>query len=194
MCDVAAALMAAQGVAQYAQQSMQANALQAHGKDIQKLNASMAERNAFDAYVALADRQVQEHEAAARSIDEVSQSASKAQGLARVAAGEAGVRGGSLEALLGDFRRQALSSQSVTIRNRAYLDSQFARERAGVEAQHQAALIAGVPAPVQRPSVLNTLLQIGSGVGAHLYGSYFNQAEGKLELSKSPFAQGKIVA
>jgi len=192
MCDVAAALMAAQGVAGFVQGTMAANAQEDFQRDVQKMGASMAQRNAFDAYVALGDRQLQEHEAAARSIDEVALAAAKAQGLTRVAAGEAGVRGGSLDALLGDFKRQELSAQGLTIRNRAYLDSQFAREREGVRSQYQAQLLAGVPAPVERPSVLGTLLNIGAGVGGHLYGAYFNKAEGKLDLQASPFAQGKV--
>lgn len=173
MCNpvAIAGLMAASNAAQYIQGTALARATEQRQKELYRLNTTAAQQNAFNAYVALGERQRQEHEAAARSIDEAARMAAKARGTATVAAGESGVAGGSFEALLNDFSRQALEAQSVSIRNRAYMDAQLAREREGVRAQQYAQTLSGLPQGVQYPSLLSTLLTTGAQVGGLLYGT-----------------------
>lgn len=168
----------------YIQAYQAASAQESFGKDVYRLNKSMADQNAFDAYVALADRQIQEHEAAAKSLEEISASARKAQALVRVSAGEAGVSGGSTEALLTDFRRQELTKQAVVTRNLGWLDTQISREREGVRMQQYGQILSGLPQPVQYPSLLGTALQTGSQLLGQFHQFAYNPATGTY---KSPF-------
>jgi hypothetical protein len=73
--------------------------------------------------------QVQQQDATARTIYEADRSARSSQALARVSAGEAGVAGASVEALLGDIDRQLGEFQSTEQRNLDMALDQLQREK-----------------------------------------------------------------
>ena len=80
---------------------------------------------------------------------------------ARVAAGEAGVSGISVDALLADFNRSASTRDQTTRRNVSLFRQQSGLELEGLAAQAANRTAGALPRPVQRPSLLGAGLQIG---------------------------------
>lgn len=166
MCDptamfaASAGLATIQGIAQYqGQDAAYRQSLQQSG-----LNRDLARTSALGQYADLGRRQTQEREAAAASIDDTARRAAEARASARTAAGEAGVAGASVDALLTDYTRQEYDYQVRVGRNTSNLDTQFTREREGVRLGLQSNLINSQPIAkpnfmAQLPSILGYGLQ-----------------------------------
>lgn len=82
-------------------------------------------------------RQSQEEDAANLSIMQADRQARIADATARVAAGESGVAGASVDALLTDIQRQDAEFKSITNRNLSNTKDQIAAEKQGVFAEKQ---------------------------------------------------------
>lgn len=132
-----------------------------------------AEANAEEARKARANevrdltlRQLEEGTAASRVRRNVQRDASEAQGLAITAAAEAGVSGGSLQAILGDIEgEQGRAFQDIQDQYTATFD-QLERAKAGAAAT-EASRIAAVP----QPSTLATGIRIGGSITNYLSAS-----------------------
>lgn len=166
MCDATGLMLAslaisgAQGIAQYQAANAQADAQEDYNAQLQK--------NAEQAYVndlaALQLQQRQDEKQAKQKIAQNQKQAIQARSRAKTAAGEAGVSGLSVDALLGDFERQEAEFKDSVRENLGNRNQQ----------RHQEALAAGTRLqsrqnsvqPVSRPSLIGTGLQIaGSAVG-----------------------------
>lgn len=103
--------------------------------------------------------QVQEGEAAAMTVFEADRQARGAKALAAVSAGEAGVSGASVEALLGDIDRKAGEFKTAEKRNLENTLIQLQREKVS-----QRTVAQGRIASVPRPNAFATGLTI-AGLG-----------------------------
>ena len=98
-------------------------------------------------------RQAQEQEATAREIGEVSKKAREAMATASVSAGESGVAGLSVDALLDDYVRQEADYRMGVTRQQEMknLQTELALTDAGLRSQNR---LIDINRPINRPSFL----------------------------------------
>jgi hypothetical protein len=134
-------------------------------------NFKLAVASAENQNKALQQRAVEEGEAATEEKMRNAREAAKAVATARVAAGEGGVSGTSVNALLNDFLSQeARYRHSVTTNLEYARDSiDFEQESNEIVAKGRAASIKPfAPSPIQQPNYLAGALKIaGSGLDAY---------------------------
>ena len=149
-----AASAGAQAVGQR-QQAKQQAALQAQ--------AAAAERLRFQQeQTSMRMRQAQEQEAVGRELEQVSRKSQAALARARVSAGEAGVAGASVQALMSDYMRQEAGYRAATLRQQEFggIATGMGLEQAGFATQQRQI---GINQPISRPSGLSSALSIASG-------------------------------
>lgn len=131
-------------------------------------------------------RQIQLAEA--RQVAEITRAALNRRGIAAASAGSAGVEGGSIEQLLGDFERQELARIEVARENAdanlAALDDQ----NAATQARAERILAESRPQPVQTPSLFGTLLSIAGGVAQSYFTSGLYDPGGSVTPNNPPTA------
>jgi hypothetical protein len=129
--------------------------------------ASAAERQRFlQEQTSIRMRQAQEQEAVGRELEQVSQKSQQALARARVSAGEAGVAGASVQALMDDYTRQEGAYRSALLRQQELggLATGMGLEQAGFATTQRQI---GINQPVSKPSALTAGLRtISSGLGA----------------------------
>lgn len=113
----------------------------------------------------------QEAEAAAQATQQVKKQQAKARSAAVVSAGEAGVTGLSVDALLADFDRTASARNEAIRRNFEFTAQQIGVSGQGLAAQAQAQKNGAIGKPVAGPSLVGAGLQIG-GAGLDSYDYY----------------------
>ncbi len=171
---LAIATSAATGIVSYVGQSQQAAAQAAYQSQVAQVqNQQILEnaRLANESFLRQSEqenlRQQQEGEKAGQEIQQTQIEAAQARARARVAAGEAGVSGLSVDSLFADFYRQEDVFRESVRRNQDFSRLQSQENIKGFRAQAQgriASIRPYVPEPVVRPSFLGTALQIGSDV------------------------------
>ena len=120
--------------------------------------AQAAERQRFmQEQTSLRMRQAQEQEAVGRELEQVSKKSQAALARARVAAGEAGVAGASVQALMGDYMRQEAGYRSALARQQELgaIGTGLGLEQAGFATQQR---MIGLSQPIDRPSPLGAVL------------------------------------
>jgi hypothetical protein len=165
-----AATSAAIGVAssglQYVGQRQQAKAQEQYQKQ-----AAAAERQRFlQEQTSLRMRQAQEQEAVGRELEQVSRKSQAALARARVSAGEAGVAGASVQALMDDYMRQEAGYRSALLRQQELggVSTAMGLEQAGFATQQRQI---GINQPIDRPSFLTAGLgAIQSGLSGYRTG------------------------
>lgn len=150
---VAAAGAGLSYMGQQAQASAQADANAAQAESVRKATINQ--------YDQLQLQQQQDRENAAQKLTETSRQAAQARATAITAAGEAGVAGLSVNALLDDITRQEMEFTDSVKHNQQRRDQQIRQEMVGVEASGQSR-INSLPTP-QQPSFAEALLRTGSG-------------------------------
>jgi hypothetical protein len=171
---LAIATSAATGIVSYMGQQRQADAgvayqealIQSHNNQMIQ-NAALATESYTQQAQQLAVREQEEDEKAGQDIQQTQLEAAQARARARVAAGEAGVAGLSVDSLFADFYRQEDIFRESVRRNRELGRQQYKRNLKGLQSQAQgriASIQPYVPKPVIRPSFLGSALQIGSDV------------------------------
>ena len=176
---------AATGIASYVGQSRQAQADAAYQTQLaQARNQEILEnaRLANEAYLRQSEqlnlRQQQESEQASQNIQKGQIDAAKQRATARVAAGEAGVSGLSVESLFADYYRQEDVFKESVRRNREFSHLQAEEDKKGFRAQAEGRIAQVRPylaQPVTHPSLMGTVLQIGTDVatrGSNLVDKY----------------------
>ena len=133
-------------------------------------------------------RQAQEKEAATRELAKVSMEARAASSRAVVAAGEAGVTGLSVDALLGEIRRQELGYFETTTRQGqmrdSYYDQSLTNMTTGLGMNLETSRLASqmnvnqINRPIQKPSfasfmINNTSAVLGAGQNFYQNKYYF---------------------
>ena len=153
-----AATSAAIGVAssglQFAGQRKQAKAQAQYQKQ-----AQAAERQRFQQeQTSMRMRQAQEQEAVGRELEQVSRKSQAALARARVSAGEAGVAGASVQALMDDYMRQEAGYRGALLRQQELggIATGMGLEQAGFATQQRQI---GINQPISKPSVFGAVLQ-----------------------------------
>lgn len=124
--------------------------------------ASIAEqKRAPQEQMSIRMRQGQEQEATAREVNEITNKAREASATALVSAGESGVSGLSVDALLNDYSRQEAAYRMGITRQQEMKDVQtgLALTDAGFRTVNNQI---GINRPVSKPSFLEGALSIGS--------------------------------
>jgi hypothetical protein len=162
MCDpiTATAVAASVGssIAQFAGQRQQAKQQAAY----QAQSAAAERQRALQEQTSIRMRQAQEQEATARELEQVSRKSQEALARARVSAGEAGVAGASVQALMDDYTRQEAGYRAATLRQQELtgVGTQLGLEQAGLASQQR---LIGIQQPISKPSFLTAGLSAISG-------------------------------
>jgi hypothetical protein len=125
--------------------------------------AAAAERQRFlQEQTSLRMRQAQEQEAVGRELEQVSKKSQAALARARVSAGEAGVAGASVQALMDDYMRQEAGYRSALLRQQELggVATGMGLEQAGFATMQRQI---GINQPINKPSFLEGALGVASG-------------------------------
>ena len=128
-------------------------------QEAMQARASEAERQRFQQeQTSMRMRQAQEQEAVGRELEQVSKKSQAALARARVSAGEAGVAGASVQALMDDYMRQEAGYRAATLRQQELsgIATGMGLEQAGFATQQRQI---GINQPIDRPNVLTAVLQ-----------------------------------
>ncbi len=174
-----AATAGAVGVAsagmQFAGQRQQAKQQAAY-----QAQAAAAERQRFlQEQTSIRMRQAQEQEAVGRELEQVSKKSQEALARARVSAGEAGVAGASVQALMDDYVRQEGGYRAAILRQQELsgVGTGLQLEQAGFGTQQRQI---GINRPINRPSgLVASLSAFQQGLGGYATGLQIGQMRGK---------------
>jgi hypothetical protein len=139
------------GQQQQARMQYQAAKQQAEMQRRYQAQAAAAERQrALQEQTSLRMRQAQEQEAVGRELEQVSRKSQAALARARVSAGEAGVAGASVDALMGDYLRQEAGYRSALLRQQELsgVGVGLGLEQVGLASQQR---LIGINQPVAEP-------------------------------------------
>lgn len=162
MCGVPAilAISAGSSVLGIISQHNYARKVNEQQSEVQKRNAQIAQMSFNNQAKALNAREMEEREAAASKLAEVSRRGMKAAGTLRAAAG--GMSGGALEAAYQDVQRQELDYRFGTERTLQFGAAQRRRQMEGLRAGRAAQELRGVYTPLQTPNFLAALGRIAA--------------------------------
>jgi hypothetical protein len=167
MCDPLSAALVATSVASNVVGFVGARR-QARQQARYQAQAAAAERQRFmQEQTSLRMRQAQEQEAVGRELEQVSRKSQEALARARVSAGEAGVAGASVQALMDDYTRQEAGYRAALLRQQELggVATGLGIEQAGFATQQRQI---GINRPINKPSALAAGLQTVSGaLGAY---------------------------
>jgi len=154
--------------------------------------AAAAERQRFQQeQTSMRMRQAQEQEAVGRELEQVSRKSQAALARARVSAGEAGVAGASVQALMDDYMRQEAGYRAATLRQQELggISTAMGLEQAGFATQQRQI---GLSQPIDRPSFLSGALGVASGaLGGYRTGLTLKSMTGG-GTSNPPIRKGSV--
>ena len=148
----------------------QAQQTQQHNQMVQQ-NQEAAQANLRQEYTAVQTRQIQEQDAASVEKQAVASEARAARATALVSAGESGVSGLSVDALLADIYGKEATYKDRVSQNTGFTTQNLTAEMAGLRAKAQDR-INGIQ-PMNGPSPLAAALKIG-GAALGSYDQYRN--------------------
>jgi hypothetical protein len=128
--------------------------------------ASAAERARFlQEQTSLRMRQSQQQEATNKELGEIALKSREAISRARTSAGEAGVAGASVDALMDDYMRQEANYRTALLRQQEFqnINTGLALSDAGFRSQSN---LIGINRPINRPSFLTAGLSAASGAAS----------------------------
>lgn len=186
MCNVAAmvALSAAQSGLQYVGQAAQAEATAEYQEKVHAQNTKIANEAAFNQYRGMQQRISQEREARAMDIMKASRQARQAMGAGRAAAGEGGVAGSSVDALLRDFERSEAEYSYGQMRSQQFREAAMMDQMEAIRSQQQGRILSTLPEPVAMPNPLMIPIAAAQGMmqGIQMFGVQ-NAGTGKIDWS-----------
>jgi|13_taG_2_1085334.scaffolds.fasta_scaffold03210_4 hypothetical protein len=155
---ISAGVGAGSAILGYAGQRQQAKQQAAY----QAQSAAAERQRALQEQSSIRMRQAQEQEATARELEQVSRKSQEALARARVSAGEAGVAGASVQALMDDYTRQEAGYRAATLRQQelSAVGTQLGLEQAGLASQQR---LISINQPISKPSFLTAGLEAVSG-------------------------------
>ena len=135
-----------QAKAQY-QAQLQQNEMQ---RRMQAQSAAAERQRALQEQTSLRMRQAQEQEAVGRELEQVGLKSQAALARARVSAGESGVAGASVDALMGDYMRQEAGYRSALLRQQELsgVGTGLGLEQIGLASQQR---LIGINQPIAEP-------------------------------------------
>ena len=172
MCE-AATIIAISGLvlsaAATATSVVQANAQANSQKKYQTALQEAQNASYLNEATALRQKQQQEADAAALESQNVQRDAQQARSRAATAAGEAGVSGQGVDAILGDFSRQEAQYLDHIHQQQAFGDINTNQQLEAARTGAQAAMTQ-TAAPIARPNLFAAALQIGkAGLDSYSY-------------------------
>ena len=178
MCDpISMAVVAvASGAAQY-----QGARQQAKAQGRYQASASAAERARFlQEQTSLRMRQGQQQEATNRELGDIAMKSREAISRARTSAGEAGVAGSSVDALMDDYMRQEGNYRTALTRQQEFqnINTGLALSDAGYRTQNNQI---GINRPINKPSFLTAALSTaGSAMSGYRTGLEIQNMRGNV--------------
>jgi hypothetical protein len=195
MCNPAAAMAVVGGLQagfQFAGARQQAKAQAAY----QAQAAAAEQQRALQEQSSIRMQQAQQQEATARELQQVNVKSMEALARARVSAGEAGVSGASVTALMDDYSRQEAGYRAATLRQQELsgVATGLGLEQAGLASQQR---LIGINQPINKPSFLGAVLQgtsqAMSGYAAGLtLGNRMSSGGGGAQTSAQSYTQAMI--
>jgi hypothetical protein len=186
MVGASTMLGAASGVTSFVGQRQQAKAQARY-----QAQAAAAERQRFQQeQTSMRMRQAQEQEAVGRELEQVSRKSQAALARARVSAGEAGVAGASVQALMDDYMRQEAGYRSALARQQELgaISTGLGLEQAGFATQQRQI---GINQPINKPSFLSGALStLQGGLSGYRTGLQIQSMAGG--LSNPPIPTGSV--
>ena len=164
MCTPVAAVMVAGQVMQYQGQNRQARQQDAFNAQRQELGTARALEN-YTLQTGQAYKGMQQYrQSAAEEISQVSRQSRRAQSTGAVSAGESGVTGKSVQAMLDDFERQELFYITNVQSNLKWKEENTSDQLEAIRMGTQGRIeqLQFMPAP--RPSFLGAALRIGGTI------------------------------
>lgn len=164
MCELATAMAvigAGSSLAQYQGQRQQARQQANY-----QAQASVAERARFlQEQTSIRMREAQQQEATNKELGEIAMKSREAVSRARTSAGEAGVAGASVDALMDDYMRQEANYRTTLLRQQEFqnINTGLAMSDAGFRSQNN---LIGINRPINRPSFLTAALGAASGAAS----------------------------
>ncbi len=184
MCEVATAIAIAGLAIQYQGQQKQASSEFSYREATRKEGESLAKHSFFNQIHLEQTQQSEEDEAASSEQIQIQREGAQARATARVAAGEAGVSGLSVDALLADFDRQEAEYSGSIQRTREFSARQSAYNLASMRANGMSQIASTRYAPIARPSAVEYGL---AGAGEYFKGEarYGDAASGQTRTKKT---------
>lgn len=190
---VATAGAQAIGARQQAKMQYQAQLQQAEMQRRYQEQAAAAERQRVQQEQAsMRMQQAQQQEAVGRELEQVSRKSQAALARARVAAGEAGVAGASVQALMGDYMRQEAGYRAALLRQQELgaIGTGLGLEQAGLASQQR---LIGIRQPIAQPARprglgIQDILSVASGgLQGYMAGRQFSGGAGSTSsVTQSP--------
>lgn len=174
MCDPISMMTAAFGIAQTGMEFIGAKQQAKQQNAMVRENQKAANANLVREYADVQTRQIQEEDAAAVQKQDLSREARAARATTMAAAGEAGVSGLSVDALLADVYGKEATAKDRISQNNGFTTQNLTREMDGLKANAQDR-INSMPWS-SGPSPFAAALKIG-GIGLDRYSSYRKRAE-----------------
>lgn len=176
MCDPLTLAATALGVAQTGVSYISANQAAKQQNNMVRENQKAANADLVREYADVQRRQIQEEDAAAVQKQDVAREARATRATTMVAAGEAGVSGLSVEALLADVYGKEATAKDRMSQNTGFTTENLTREMDGLKAKAQDR-INSIPWS-NGPSPFAAALKIG-GIGLDGYNSYVKSKQPK---------------
>lgn len=168
---------------------------QAQQQAAYQAQAAAAERQRFQQeQTSIRMRQAQEQEAVGRELEQVSRKSQAALARARVSAGEAGVAGASVQALMDDYMRQEGGYRAALLRQQelASIGTGLQLEQAGFATQQRQIAI---DRPIARPSFLTAGLgAISSGLSGYRTGLDISSRLGTASVAPAGTIRGRTAS
>lgn len=124
----------------------------------ERLTKRFAGEDFVNNWAALTARQLQESDLIKASLDEVTKDAARRIGAVKVGAGEGGVKGNSVQAVLRDFHANQLLTEQNLAEQERRLNEQAALERVGLVSKYQERVLMSKQPDVPGPSYLQNFL------------------------------------
>lgn len=134
-----------------------------------ELNQEIISQNTANTLSALNRRRVEEDARASQAIQQNAQAADAAVSTATVAASEGGAAGGSVAALLQDFRKKEMAFTQAVNRNKMFRDTQIASEQRQAVLTGYSNLVNAQPTPIPMPNIFVESLRIAANAGRDYY-------------------------
>lgn len=170
------AVTTAGAVTTYVGQTQQADAQAKHQQNLMDQTQENADKAYRQEVSQINRRVIEEQDAAGSKLTENAIGAAKARSRARVSAGESGVSGLSVDALMADFSRQEQKYRYGVQSNLKRTTDQAQMEKKGAATRGQSRVNSAFSStrPISKPSFLQPALQIGAG-GLDTYDRYLKE-------------------
>jgi hypothetical protein len=174
MCEPVTMMAAALGALQTGMEFIGAQQQAKQQNAMVRQNQRAANENLVREYADVQTRQIQEEDAAAAQKQDLSREARAARATTMAAAGEAGVSGLSVDALLADVYGKEATAKDRISQNTGFTTANLTREMDGLKAKAKDR-INSMPW-ASGPSPFAAALKIG-GIGLNSYSTYTNRTQ-----------------